>query len=332
MSETAVQRVEAERAENARPKKRAPTWPWEFARDVAYLRAGISNLFFIGPPDAGDRNWVLVDAGLCGYADCIAEAAASRFGSRARPAAILLTHGHFDHVGALADLAKRWDAPIHAHPLEMPFLTGRCPYPPPDPTVGGGLMSSLSWLYPRGPIDLGGRARDLPADGVVPELPGWRWIHTPGHSPGHVSFFRDRDRTLIAGDAFVTTNQESALSVLTQRPTVHRPPAYFTQDWEQARHSVETLAALKPVIAGTGHGVPVKGEELHHGLLTLAVDFQRQATPPYGRYVGTPAEFGRLGVISTPPDVPHPLLRLLVGFGLGLVAGQALRSSRGRGA
>ena len=42
-------------------------------------------------------------------------------------------------------------------------------------------------------------------------MPGWRWVHTPGHTAGHVSLFRDADRTLIAGDAFVTTKQESAL-------------------------------------------------------------------------------------------------------------------------
>lgn len=85
-------------------------------------------------------------------------------------------------------------------------------------------MASLSWAYPRGPIDLGDRVRALPGDGRVPGLPEWRWMHTPGHAPGHVSFFREADRTLIAGDAFITTKQESALAVLAQRPEVHGPP------------------------------------------------------------------------------------------------------------
>ena len=52
--------------------------------------------------------------------------------------------------------------PIYAHELELPYLTGRSPYPPPDPTVGGGLMADLSWMYPRGPIDLGDRVQRPP--------------------------------------------------------------------------------------------------------------------------------------------------------------------------
>ena len=42
-----------------------------------------------------------------------------------------------------------------------------------------------------------------PSDGSIPNMPGWQWIHTPGHSPGHISLFREKDRSLIAGDAFV---------------------------------------------------------------------------------------------------------------------------------
>src|ERR671919_701782 len=91
-----------------------------------------------------------------------------------------------------------------------------------------------------------GRIRPLPVDGSIPAMPGWRWIHTPGHSPGHVSLFRDSDRTLIAGDAFVTTKQESAIAALTNRPEIHGPPAYFTPDWTASRRSVERLAALEP--------------------------------------------------------------------------------------
>ena len=62
-------------------------------------------------------------------------------------------------------------------------------------------------------------------------MQGWRWIFTPGHSPGHISLFRDSDRTLIVGDAFVTTKQESLMSVMTQRMEMHGPPMYFTPDW-----------------------------------------------------------------------------------------------------
>ena len=74
----------------------------------------------------------------------------------------------------------------------------------------------LSFAYPNSAIDLGSRVRSLPDDGSVPHMPGWRWIHTPGHTGGHVALFRDSDRCLIAGDAFVTTRQESLYAVMTQ--------------------------------------------------------------------------------------------------------------------
>src|SRR4051812_29789160 len=67
-----------------------------------------------------------------------------------------------------------------------------------------------------------------PADGSVPALPSWRAIHTPGHAPGHVSLFRESDRLLLAGDAFVTTKQESAVAALLKPRVIHGPPAYFT--------------------------------------------------------------------------------------------------------
>jgi glyoxylase-like metal-dependent hydrolase (beta-lactamase superfamily II) len=146
-------------------------------------------------------------------------------------------------------------------------------------------MALLSFAYPNKAIDLGGRVRALPEDGSVPEMPGWRWLHTPGHTAGHVSLFRERDRCLIAGDAFVTTKQESLYAVATQEPEVNGPPAYFTPDWTAARRSVELLAELKPAIAATGHGTPLRGEPLAQGLKRLVAGFDEIAVPSQGRYV-----------------------------------------------
>lgn len=248
--------------------------------DVIRLRYLFVNLYGAGTAD----NWVLVDAGLQGCAGEIDTMAKERFDGRA-PRAIVLTHGHFDHVGAFPELFEQWDVPVYAHQAELPHLTGERDYPPPDPSVGKGAMALLSFSYPNGAIDLGDRLRALPADGSVPFLPEWRWIHTPGHTDGHVALFRERDRLLIAGDAFVTTQQESLYAVMTQKEGVHGPPAYFTPDWTAARRSVDALAALDPAIAATGHGTPMRGEPLREGLAHLRDHFDEVAVPDRGRYV-----------------------------------------------
>ncbi len=268
----------------------------EVTFDVAYKRLAIVNVVLYGVPKT--REWVLVDAGIQGSAPLIASAAEERFQSP--PKCIVLTHGHFDHVGALPTLAERWNVPIYAHLLEHPYLNGTASYPPPDPSVGGGLIARLSPLFPRSAPDIGRWLRPLAADGSVPDMPGWRWIHTPGHTPGHISLWRASDQCMIAGDAFVTTKQESAYAVATQRPEVHGPPTYFTQDWDAARESTKKLAELGPDIAVTGHGRPFQGSELRTALRDLARNFDIVAVPGRGKYVDRPARLEDGTAYDTP--------------------------------
>jgi glyoxylase-like metal-dependent hydrolase (beta-lactamase superfamily II) len=247
------------------------------------LRLLIVNVFAVST----DAGWTLIDAGLAGSAGRITEWAEAHVDTQP-PGAIVLTHAHFDHVGAVSELSRRWNVPIYCHAQELPYVTGQRAYPPPDSTVGGGLMARLSALYPREPINLQDRVVALPADGTVPTLPGWRWIHTPGHSVGHISLFRERDCTLIVGDAFCTTKQESFLAVATQRVELHGPPAYFTTDWDAARRSVQLLAALQPAHIAPGHGQPMSGPGTFEGLHDLAARFDEVARPERGRYVQHP--------------------------------------------
>lgn len=285
----------------------------EVADGVYRVRTLMVNVFVVRT----GASWVLVDAGLRGYDRTIAAAAADFVRSNAPPDAVVLTHGHFDHIGSLEALLDRWHVPVYAHRLERPYLTGESPYPPPDPLVGRGAMTLLSRLYPRGPIDVSGALRLLPEDGTVPAMPGWRLVSTPGHSAGHVSLFREADRTLIAGDAVVTTKQESMSAVMTQRAELHGPPAYFTQDWRAAGESARRLADLDPEVLVTGHGVPMRGEPMRRALHYLADHFEEVEVPQYGRYAQEPAITDEHGIVRLPPD---PFPKVAAGLAIAAVA------------
>ncbi|MFT4416129.1 MBL fold metallo-hydrolase [Fredinandcohnia humi] len=251
--------------------------------DVFSYTIQVVNFMLVGSPETKD--FVVIDAGMPESAEEIISVTEERFGEGSKPKAIILTHGHFDHVGAIIELINHWNVPVYAHEFELPFLTGQKSYPNPDPTVEGGLLAKMSPLYPNEPIDLGTHIEKLPSDGTVPHLHEFRWIHTPGHTPGHISLFRERDRALLAGDAFVNVKQDSLYKVLTQEQEISGPPRYLTTDWKAAKQSVEKLAALKPVVAVTGHGLPLSGDELTAGLDKLVREFDRISVPDYGKYV-----------------------------------------------
>lgn len=253
------------------------------------------NMYFV----QAEGGWVLVDTGLASSHNRIRKITSELFDG-APPICILLTHGHFDHVGSVKKLAEEWSVPVYAHILEGPFLTGRSSYPPPDPTVGGGVMPVFSMLFPRKPIDISSHLEILPEGGEVPGLPDWRWIHVPGHAPGQVAFFREEDRVLLAGDSFVTTRQESAMSIARQTPVMSGPPRYFTIDWDAAEESVRKLSDLRPEVVATGHGRPLRGPYMLQALETLADNFQRLAIPSHGRYVEQPALWDGDGIIYVP--------------------------------
>ncbi|KYG31577.1 MBL fold metallo-hydrolase [Priestia endophytica] len=254
----------------------------EVTPDLYSYTTQIVNVCFIG--GRGDE-FVLVDAGMPKSAQSIISEIENRFGSNARPKAILLTHAHFDHVGALLELLRHWDVPVYAHKAELPYLQGEKDYERPDQTVEGGMVVKMSPLFPTESINISSRVSPLHDDGSIPELPEWEWIHTPGHTEGHVSFFRKRDRALIVGDAFITTKQENLFDVITQKLEISGPPRYLTTDWKAAKKSVEHLASLHPEVAITGHGKPVEGKWLAEHLAVLARDFDRIAIPDYGKYV-----------------------------------------------
>jgi glyoxylase-like metal-dependent hydrolase (beta-lactamase superfamily II) len=283
----------------------------EIAPGVIRIQTRIANCYIVGDRD----EWVLLDAGTEGNAKSIQQIAEEYFGNGARPRSILLTHGHFDHSGSAGALADEWEVPIFAHHLEIPYLTGKSKYPPADPTVGG-FMAQMVRFFPNKAYDYGDRVQELDHDLDALGMDGWELIETPGHSPGHVSFFRDEDGVLLPGDAFATVDQASAYKFLTMKPEVSLPPTYYTCDWKAAHESVKELAGLRPKVIGAGHGEPMRGREARDGLKRLAKEWPM---PQHGRYVGSPAVADEDGVQYLPPPAPDPVKWV----GLG-VAGAAI--------
>ena len=289
----------------------------EFAPDVARLQILFVNVYFVGAPGA---YWVLVDTGVPGFAEKIRAAARKRFGERP-PQAIVLTHGHYDHAGNARELAEAWDVPIYAHSLELPFLDGREDYPPRDPTVGGAIAFLSRFMSSKG-FDLGPHLKVLSGDDEIEllELPGWKIFHTPGHSPGHVSIFRERASTLLAGDAFATMNMDSWLGMTTMRQDLGRAGTPFNCNWQATKHSVEKLANLRATHIGCGHGHPMTTQEYSLLVDDLEIFAEEFEIPSHGRYADPAAHTDERGVLFVPPPAADPLVPVAAGVGVAAAA------------
>ena len=284
------------------------------------------NVYFVETGTPGE--WVLIDTGLPGSAKTIIAAANKLFYPGSRPEAILLTHGHLDHLGSARELADHWHVPVIAHPLEIPYLTGKALFPPRDPTVGGSL-AFMSRFFPTQLPNLQTRVQALDADDPsTPFLMNWKWLHVPGHAPGQIAFFRQADRVLIGADAFATCHHDSVPAILLGKPEISRAGTPFNYDWEASRTSVQTLAALQPKAIGCGHGPVVTGPAAATGLQRLADNYP---IPAHGRYVREPARTDASGVEYLPP-VPKdqlPMQLAIIGSSV-LAAGLAWLLSSGR--
>lgn len=179
---------------------------------------------------------VLVDAGIPGSADRVL----SRLGGRP-VRAHALTHAHPDHFGSSAAICDRlgielWVGDADAEAVE----TGRLPVGPHP------LSRVLARLPPPPSHAVARRLRE------GDEVGGFTVLETPGHSPGHVSYWRESDRVLVVGD--VAFNR----GLLDPRTGLREPPAPLTYDVARNRASIRRLAALEPAVALFGHGPPLR--------------------------------------------------------------------------
>jgi hydroxyacylglutathione hydrolase len=180
---------------------------------------------------------VLVDTGIKQSAGKIAGMVEGRSIS-----AIALTHAHGDHAGAVKRLAAQLGVPVSCGAADREATeTGRLVLAPTVKRLRLGGLANAAAGFDGAPV-----ARTL-AEGDVLSA-GFMVRDTPGHSPGHVSFWRESDRTLICGDVFFN------LKVPTPIPGLRQPPDLFTPDPAKNRESERKLAALAPATVGFGHG------------------------------------------------------------------------------
>lgn len=212
------------------------------APGVRLIRLGWSNAYVLGE----GAEFILVDAGT--PRDKIALARALPPSSAARCHALWLSHAHPDHAGSMAFVARRWGAAVVAHQEERPFIESGRLYAPPHAIQRAAFRLGAP-LWPVRPCHLiraliGGEVLESPAG-------DWLVIHTPGHTEGHLSFWRERDGVLLSGDAL--------LNVLpwTRRAGLTLPQRLFTQNMEQALQSARGLARLRPRVLLAGHGEPL---------------------------------------------------------------------------
>jgi glyoxylase-like metal-dependent hydrolase (beta-lactamase superfamily II) len=157
-----------------------------------------------------------------------------------------LTHAHPDHQGSSHAICERLGIPLwcgqgDVPAMEAPGLGAT------TPTGWSTFVQRRFWMGPPHPV-----ARAL-VEGD--EVGGFTVLESPGHSPGHVSYWRESDGVLIIGDALFNLN------MLTGRPGLSEPPAAFTPDPARNRESVRRLAALRPRLVCFGHGPPLREPE-----------------------------------------------------------------------
>jgi len=211
--------------------------------------------------------WILIDAAWENDGPRIQAAVRSLLGPGRTPSAILLTHAHPDHDGSARELARAWGCPILVHPAEIPIASGdfaaMARYAGPlDRWLILPLMRAIGRRRREAILagsSLAGMVQPLRPGGGIPGMEGWEWVHTPGHTPGHVAYVRARDRVVISGDALVTLKVDSWSGLLLGEQGLSGPPWYTTWDREATRASIGEIADLEPSILAGGHGLPLAG-------------------------------------------------------------------------
>lgn len=193
-----------------------------------------------------DGGLTLIDAGLAGSDTKILGYIKSIGRAPSDLKRILITHSDRDHIGSLPALVKQTGARVSTSAIEAEAIAhGR----PSRPLKRRGARAILFGLMATFAPQLKSSIDEILADGqTLPILGGLRVLATPGHTPGHLSFFARRVGVLFVGDSLVSEGQ-----------SLRGSTGWNTWDQSQADASVRRQAALHPQIVCPGHGPVVKG-------------------------------------------------------------------------
>ncbi len=193
-----------------------------------------------------DGGVAVFDAGISAMTPLVALAGAQRGGIRR----VVLGHADADHRGTAPGLG----APVYCHPAEREAAESESPFRnywdlhklSPHARF---LYSKLIPAWDGGAVQIAGTLNE------GDEVAGFRVIDLPGHAPGLIGLFRDRDRLALVSDCFYTLDIQTGIK---GAPRV--PHAAFDFDVEQARASIGKLAGLDPAAVWAGHANPITGD------------------------------------------------------------------------
>jgi glyoxylase-like metal-dependent hydrolase (beta-lactamase superfamily II) len=171
-----------------------------------------------------------------------------------------LTHVHPDHQGCSHVVCERLGIPLWCGQEDVPAMETAGGMINPKAPAWLSKLQERFWTGPPHPV-----AKALKEGDEV--YAGFTVLDTPGHSRGHVAFWRESDRVLILGDVL------NNMHVMTGVPGLHEPPDLFTPDPTRNRESARRLAELKPALACFGHGAPLRDpDKLARFVAGLATD------------------------------------------------------------
>ena len=204
----------------------------------------------------GKNEATLIDTGLQKDRADLLEALRQIGVAEAKVRTVLLTHAHCDHAGNAAYFAEK-SATVRLHHAEAPYIgIPRRTYVPAGLAVLTRPFTGLAFAIGerRYPVErMTGGVACLASEETI-DVPGGplRVVPSPGHSPGHVAYFRERDGLLFSGDA--------VMNIIPIRRVVglSLPIRFLSSNWEQAKTSARRLADLSPRLLLSGHGPPLR--------------------------------------------------------------------------